>query len=129
MKKEKYCSTLPAVFSNRQIGRRIDTREIMEVAEHNGKFYNNIPKHGRKRKQISGSKEYPLQSALPYRSAGCHLCESPDYLHTPLFIILHFCFSSAENRKPPISIFVPTRVSTIILTRGDMTRNIHIKMT
>ena len=32
---------------NRQISRYIDAREIMEVAEHNGKFCN-IPKHGRK---------------------------------------------------------------------------------
>lgn len=35
--------------SNRQISRYIDTREIMKVAEHNGKFCN-IPKHGRKLK-------------------------------------------------------------------------------
>ena len=32
---------------NRQISVYIDTREIMKVAEHNGKFCN-IPKHGRK---------------------------------------------------------------------------------
>lgn len=32
---------------NRQISRYIDAREIMKVAEHNGKFCN-IPKHGRK---------------------------------------------------------------------------------
>lgn len=35
------------VLGNRQISVYIDTREIMKVAEHNGKFCN-IPKHGRK---------------------------------------------------------------------------------
>ena len=35
------------IKSNRQIRGYIDTREIMKVAEHNGKFCN-IPKHGRK---------------------------------------------------------------------------------
>lgn len=35
------------IKSNRQISGYIDTREIMKVAEHNGKFCN-IPKHGRK---------------------------------------------------------------------------------
>lgn len=36
-------------YRNRQISVYIDTREIMKVAEHNGKFCN-IPKHGRKLK-------------------------------------------------------------------------------
>ena len=36
-------------IGNRQISRYIDAREIMEVAEHNGKFCS-ILKHGRKGK-------------------------------------------------------------------------------
>ena len=43
----KVCKPICAKLCNRQIIGYIDAREIMEVAEHNGKFCN-IPKHGRK---------------------------------------------------------------------------------
>ena len=46
-KKTTRISHAGAYISNRQISVYIDTREIMKVAEHNGKFCN-IPKHGRK---------------------------------------------------------------------------------
>ena len=56
------------------------------------------------------------------------------------FTVYHHCSSSSISvflpqkiEKPLTSIFFPTKVSPIILARGvirgDMTRNIHIKMT
>lgn len=52
---------MSAFVCKRQISRYIDAREIMKVAEHNGKFCS-IPKHGRK---------FKLNTAARLNTWGC----------------------------------------------------------